>query len=194
MANRSAAVFDSSTQESHARMQVVERTRQISSEALAHNIETGSIQIAPDGRFDVMDNEAQIGIQFKTEDFCKKLRQINTRFFFEVSRNYPDKMGAYMMLPDPYKPWQTAEEKRFIVGFENGWMPEFTLREWKWQEYPDTDNPVGTMKVREFKDQKRGWRTVLALLLKGGYIKAIDIKNHFPRLWRESQYWHQETT
>lgn len=171
---------------------VVERTRHISNHALAQAIERAEALVQPDAGFDVTASETTLGQVLSSGQFCTLLRRCIANIFFEVSISDPQKIGAYLMLPDPTKPWETAMVKRFIVGFPNGYIPEFTQKFYDWKEMPDPSNPSAMRKVKEFREMKRGWRSVLSILLRRGFLRSGHVREHFPRLWRESQNWHVE--
>lgn len=180
----------------HQAMLTVERTRQVTHDNLAQAIERASELLVPDGKVDVTDHGAS-GKMLSTQDFCSRMRLCNSNFLFEVSVSDPTKMGCYMMLQhdDPIQRLaDSSYHKRFIIGMENGWMPEFTIRKFVEKDMPDPANPSLMKKVREFTDMKRGWRAVLAILLRRRFLNVPDIETHFPALYRESKYWHDATT
>lgn len=180
----------------HAAMLTVERTRQVTRDSLASAIDRASELLLPDGKVDVTAQDGA-GRMMSTQSFCQLLKQCNSNFFFEVSVGDPTKMGCYMMLQheDPIaRLTDSSFHKRFVVGMENGWMPEFSIRRYVEKDMPDPENPLLTKKVREFTDMKRGWRSVLVILLRRRMLTVNDIETTFPTLYRESKFYWQETT
>lgn len=178
-------LFDSPTQQKHAQGKQLEKTRQLTSEALARRILADSEMLIPDGIADVTSEEQQRGQELTIEEFKARLLRCNPNFIFEVSISYPELMGIYMMLPD--KQYQGA-----VNYFPK--VPEFTTMKYKITQHPKCDGSGEWEEHREATGISRGgWRRVLALFLHKGFITAADVYREFPDCTRDSRNWKAVT-
>lgn len=186
-------VLDTGALARHAAIGVVERTRHVSRRALADQIERDAVTVISDNKVDVTDANAQMGVKMHRTTLVDKVRRVCSKLFYETSNNYPEQGGFYTMGPDPINPMRSEPVKRFLIGCGSGWMPEFSIRHAETKRVPDPDNPAAWKTIQTFSHETRGWRTVVAALLRHGYLKVSDIEHEFPRLYRESQRWHEAT-
>lgn len=128
--------------------------------------------VAPDGDKPTDTLEAMMGRPLHHDVISKMLRKLNPNFIFERSKNFPDIMGIYY--PDPNAP----TGKRFVLGFEFGYSPEFTVK------HPD---------AKSAKKITRGWRAVLIHLTRMHYIELEKACTLFKvQAGRSSAHWQKE--
>lgn len=157
------------------------RTREIDRANLLAELERDRDTLVPDGRVDVTNFAAQLGTPLTSQQVVERLRRCNPKLHFEVSHSDPTKMGVYILT--------SHEEKKFICGMEFGYMPEFSVRHTTIRRSPDPDNPGNWLEREVFERETRGWRTVLARLIRGRFITPTQAYSHFP-LGRSSKNWH----
>jgi hypothetical protein len=151
---------------------------------LADHVKQLESTIQDDGGVVVTNSLAQAGRAMTSLEVINKLLAMNHNLHFEPSILAPDIMGIYLVQPDT---------KRFICGMERGWMPEFSIRHTKDEMVPNGEG--GMKKVATFAKETRGWRTVLARLLRERLITMPQIDKHFnPSGGRDSQNWQTLTT
>ena len=172
---------------------VVERTRALTASALADQIANNDSILVADNGVDVTDANAQLGQLLSWQELQTRLGCCQGRLTFEVSNNYPDLRGVYMMLPDPTAPWENRKVKTFIVGFPNSnAIPEFSIQHYVEDRRPILGDPYAQFETyKRFTHVTRGWRNVLVILLRRGLITVDGVKNNFPTCWRQSQRWHE---
>ena len=139
-----------------------------------------------DGDFLTTDASAQLGRPLERKTIIKRLSKMNPNLIFEQSRNFPHIGAVYLI--DPTANLTDIDEKcrgrRHIVGMEwTGLSPEFTTRK---IEYNQFGKP-------QMKGQVRGWRTILARLIKERLITVSDAERVFSiSRGRESRRWFEE--
>src|ERR1035437_1159505 len=139
-----------------------------------------------DGDFLTTDSTAQLGRPLTRQQLVSRLAKLNPNLIFEQSRNFPHIGAVYVI--DPTANLTDLDERcrgrRHIVGMEwTGLSPEFTTRK---VEYDQWGKP-------QMKGQVRGWRTVLARLIKERLISIPDAERVFSiARGRESQRWFEE--
>lgn len=139
-----------------------------------------------DGNYLTTDAAAQLGRPLTRQQIVSRLSKLNPNLIFEQTRNFPH-MGAIYFL-DPTSNLDDIDHKcrgrRHIVGMEwTGMSPEFTTRK---IEHDQWGKP-------QMKGQIRGWRTILARLIKERLITVPDAERVFSiARGRESQRWHEE--
>lgn len=159
------------------------RTRAQTEILLSEKLRKDSDTVAPDGGIPTTSAEAQLGRPLFAAQVCERLRRCNSNFYFEVSKHDSTKMGIYILEP---------AGKRHICGMEAGIMPEFSVRHTRYEEVP-LDGEI--KKILTFADETRGWRTVLARLLRARLITEAQVQQHFaPTKGRDSKNWQQLTT
>lgn len=138
-------------------------------------IQKDKATVAPDGAVPTTSQEAQLARVLATSEVKARLLHCNPNFHFEVSRSDPDKTGIYIL-----ENKDGASSKRFICGMETHYQPEFSIREDTVQRVPDPRNPGEWLNVPVITVEKfRGWRTVLARLLRERLITESQIEQYF---------------
>lgn len=124
---------------------------------------------AKDDEIDMTDAVAQAGRRLERYVLEKRLKELNGNLRFERSKAVPDKSGIYL-------------GESFLCGMEWESSPEFTV------------NFVGfdeSTKKEEVLHQVRGWRSVLATLIKKGAIERTATEKLFQIYQgRESANWY----
>lgn len=159
-------------------------------DAIAEEVDSKRLQaIAADGVRPTTDAQAQMGHIMRGEDVRKKLRKLNSNFHFEVSTADPSRVGIY--LRDGVSNMETPSHKGllFLMGMEKDLCPEFSVRFTKEERYWNTEkDKEDTREI--FAGEMRGWRTVIARLLRRGFFMHADMLREFPDTDR-SKNWHQ---
>lgn len=115
---------------------------------------------------------------------------MNPDFLFEIATGDKSKMGVYVVENRP-----EGVTKRFICGMEAGYMPEFSVQHTEEKRIPDPYNDGNWLTVKSFVRETRGWRTVLARLLREKLITMPQIDAFFnPAYGRDSERWQQVVT
>jgi hypothetical protein len=122
--------------------------------------------VAPDGKRDTTNWDAQVGIPLTSGQIIKRLRKLNSSLWYEVSTADATKMGIYHFRDGV---------KSFIVGFEAQTSPEFSVR-------------VVDEKGK-FKKEIRGWRTMLQRLVRARFVTEAGVFTQFGPPTRESENW-----
>jgi hypothetical protein len=162
----------------------VERTRQITRDALVRLLEYEKREFADDISRPVTSLEAQTGSPLMHTEFERRLRRLNPKLIYEQSISFPDRGGIYRIAPDG--------TKVFICGCGHGWMPEFTVRKFKEDLAPHPTERGVMIPVKIPDEPVMGWRTVLARLLRGGFV-STNLVNEFPSVRNQSRRWHELT-
>jgi hypothetical protein len=172
----------------------VEKTQALSSAALTEEIGNASATTAKDGEIDVTNTLAQLGRPLTTQQFIQRVRRLNGNLIFEKSKSDETKMGVYIMAPMRDNSTQSLRrQKQFICGMENGYMPERSVRHWEPDKIPDPDLRGGWKIVKKFTRETRGWRTVLARLVRQRLVTKTQVDKHFPPIGY-SFNWQQLTS
>ena len=139
-----------------------------------------------DGNFLTTDLSAQLGRPLSRALLIHRLSRLNPNLVFEQSRANPDIGAVYFRdgvsnLDDLD---HNCRGRRHIVGMEwIGVSPEFTTRKIELDKFGKP----------QMKGQIRGWRTVLARLIKERLISVPDAERVFSiSKGRESQRWYEE--
>jgi hypothetical protein len=183
MPNRSHLVIDSAGIEKRKKRQVYDRTKELSDAAVKRDWENNFVTHAPDGDRPTTSLESQLGRPLTRLQFEQRLKKCNTNLFTEVSNAFPDKAGIYVMdnLPDP-STGTMRKRKRFITGMMNGFMPEFSVRHVEMEEVPNPSCPGEMTQRPKFTGETRGWRTVLATLIRSRIITSGSAEKNFELL------------
>jgi hypothetical protein len=173
----------------HARRATKEAQRE-KHDTIAREVDSKRLQaIAADGVRPTTDVQAQMGHIMRGEEVRKKLRKLNSNFHFEVSISDPTRMGIY--LRDGVSNMDTPRHKGllFLMGMEKDLCPEFSVRFTRHESFWNTE--TDREDTREiFAGEMRGWRTVIARLLRRGLFMHADMLREFPDTDR-SKNWHQ---
>lgn len=157
-------------------------------DTIAADIETKRADaIAPDDTRPTTDMQAQMGQIMRGEEVRKKLRKLNPNFHFELSKADPSRMGIY--LRDGVSNMDTPNHKGllFIMGMEKDFCPEFSVRFTKEEKFWDTEKDCEATR-ESFAGEMRGWRTVIARLLRRGLFMYSDMLREFPET-SQSKNW-----
>ena len=136
--------------------------------------------LLPDGDIPTTDAEAQFGRGMSSFKVIEKLKRLNGLLHFEVSKADPTKIGIYGMTG-------------FIMGMEREESPEFSIRKFKKvkQLVPQGPEREAVWEEHlEFVGEVRGWRTVLARLIRAGLIGQAAAEVEFEVYkGRDSKNW-----
>jgi hypothetical protein len=160
--------------EQRARQSYVERQRFKSNVLVADATEKQAELTAPDGERPTTIAEAQLGRPMTSAEIIKRLKKLNGNLLFERSNADPSMMGIY------YPDSSVTGGRRFLLGFEFGYSPEFTIN--------------GKDATGRYKET-RGWRQVVARLARIGYITLASAEVAFDiPAGPQSKNWHTLTT
>lgn len=127
--------------------------------------------------------EAQVGKPMSSEQMQKRLVSLNPNFVFQVSPADKKKIGIYIV------DREAKEGRRFIMGMEHGWMPQYTIRKLQWTKRLVKTHPPEYEMIPEYAGETRGWMKVLAVLIRGRYISKAGAERVFGLPSRDSQQW-----
>jgi hypothetical protein len=165
--------------------------REMSRQRLLDHIGRESSTTAPDGAIDTTSPEAQLGIPLSVAEMQKRLLLCNSNFHFEISLHDSTKMGIYIL-----ENRDGVTSKRFLCGMMNSVMPERSIRVPKQKSVPSPkygeDGAWQTIGVIDV--EIRGWRTVLAMLLRSKLITQAQIEKFWPLSSGQSKNWQKLTT
>jgi len=139
-----------------------------------------------DGQFSTTDLAQQMGRPLSRQELIARLSRMNPNLVFEQSRANPAIGAVYFR--DGVSNLADLDEncrgRRHIVGMEwTGVSPEFTTRKIEKDQFGKP----------QMKGQIRGWRTILARLIKERLITVPDAERVFSiAKGRESQRWFEE--
>lgn len=150
---------------------ITEKTRNLVAFQEARKAET----IADDAGRNVT-NQEQAGRWLAPLKLKRALKQLNPNFHFEIAHGDPSKTGIY--LNDGVSNQGTLYHGlRFICGMESGYSPEFSIR---------------IEKNGEMTKEVRGWRTVLATLIRSRLIEKYETETLFKiHSGRDSENWQK---
>lgn len=139
-----------------------------------------------DGDFLTTDSSVQLGRPLMRQVIIERLSKLNPNLIFEQSRNFPTMGAIYFRngISNLEDLDVNCRGRRHIVGMEwTGPSPEFTTRKIENDQF---GRP-------QMKGQIRGWRTILARLIKERLITIPDAERVFSiARGRESQRWFEE--
>lgn len=139
-----------------------------------------------DGETDTTNLKAQLGRPLESKEVERRLGKCNSRLLFERSISDDSKVGVYVV---------EGDAKRFVCGMEFGYMPEFSVRHIEKQRIPDPTIEGHWREVPKFTRETRGWRTVLARLLRERLITESQVESQFEiSAGRSSYHWQALTT
>ena len=169
---------------------------------MAEELQRHEVTVEQDGSRDRSELLAQLGTPMTCQQVMAKLRLCNPRLHFERSLAFPHLMGVYLLAPEMTPAGTTVLQKKHLFGMEAGIMPEFTVihkikipvanRELFGRKEATRDVPWKM--VETYRDQTRGWRTVLLRLLHAKLITRGDVERHFG--WapsHDSRRWYEHT-
>lgn len=152
-------------------LRTVEKTRALTQQG----IDRAKAAVASDGGRPTDTLEAQLGKPLHSTDIIKRLKTIRQNFIFELSKANPRATGIYIYdsLANPGTP---DAGKRFVVGIETGYSPEWSVRHVDDKGF--------------FKCETRGWRTALRRLIIEKLITPTQVYKAFGPASRDSEFWH----
>lgn len=184
-------VLDSQAIEKHKRIGVFERTKQVSDAAVKRDWETSFVTYAPDGDRPTTSLEAQLGRPLSRLQIEQRLKKCNPNLFIETSNADKTKAGIYTVAGVPDELGVIRTQKQFLTGMESGFSPEFSVRHIEYEEVPNPSCPGEMTKRPKFKGETRGYRTVLAALIRSRHLKLTDATREFELgKGQESKNWH----
>lgn len=184
-------ILDTSDLERHKKIGVFERTKQLSDSAVKHDWGTNSVTHAPDGDRPTTNLQAQLGRPLTRTQIEQRLKLCNQNFFIETSTKDKSKAGVYIVVREPDEIGVIRSRKRFLVGMEAGFSPEFSVRHTIDEEVPNPSCPGEMTKRPKFVGETRGWRTVVATLIRSGFTDKESATKHFElNKGQESRNWH----
>lgn len=172
-------VIDSAGIERRAKRTVWDRSKDMADAAVKRDWDNNFVTHAPDGDRPTTTLEAQLGRPLSRLQFEQRLKKCNPNLFVEVSNNFPDKAGVYVMDGLPDELGVIRKQKRFVTGIMNGFMPEFSVRHVEYEEVPNPSCPGETTKREKFVGETRGWRTALATLIRSRLVSGSAIEKNF---------------
>ena len=166
------------------RLDTVMRTRDTDGRNLQEQYLRDFETTAPDNGRSTTSLEQQLGRPLTSRQVIDRLKRMNPRLHFEPSLSDSTKMGIYLPVEG---------SKRFICGMERGYMPEFSVRHAEEVEIPSPDLDGTKKKVNRIVRETRGWRTVLARLIRAGLVRIPDCERNF-NFSHDSANWKGLTT
>jgi hypothetical protein len=184
-------VLDSSDIIRHKKQSVFERTRDLSDAAVKRDWDSNFVTHAPDGDRPTTEFDAQIGRPLFRNQIEQRLKLCNPDLFIEQSIADPKKAGVYTVTGVADELGVVRRQKKFIVGMESAISPEFSVRHVEYEEIPNPSNPAEMTKRPKFTGETRGWRTILAALIRGKYVTRGSAEKHFEiNKGQQSRNWH----
>lgn len=179
-----------------SRRETVERTRAFTESAIEEQKQRDRQALLIDSQDDATNYLARLGRPMHADKFIQKLHKLNSNLVFERSVNYPRLTGIYVHHPiTDLERLMGKEERRHVCGMESEWMPEFSQSHHKTERVPDTSNPGQMKDVRTFTGETRGWRTVLARLIRERLVsKELADKEFSISAGRQSYNWKELTS
>ncbi len=153
--------------------------------------EKRELAIGPDDDRPTTDMQAQVGRMMHGEEVRSKLLRLNQFLRFFPGNADPTRVGIYIIDSSANKedPDPKYRGLRYVCGMEKDFCPEFSVRvtreEKFWNDEKDCEDtrPV-------FAGEVRGWRTVLARLIRQRLISYPAAVAEFGTT-TISQNWHQ---
>lgn len=172
--------------------EAIEFTRHTHHAAEAAHLQRETAPLQPDAAgMDVTNAGERMGRPMSGWTLQQKLSKIRPFLVFERSNRDPSKTGIYLNSPNR-DPSLHRGHLMFVMGMESGVMPEFSIIEAEAHEVPDPEAVGGARLEMGMSREIRGWRSVLARLLKHGILSAHDVEKNFQiSMGRDSERWQQ---
>jgi hypothetical protein len=169
---------------------VREKTRQVQAEAIRGQIANKEATIPTDGAMDVTKELDRAGQPLSRVAFVKQLKRLNANLHYEASNKDPTIGGIYFLrpVPDP-----DGERRIFICRCEVTMMPEYHVFKPQTTEMPDPTIMGHMRKVQTVDTMIWGWRTVLARVIRGGYVTQTAVDRAFGLPTKDSSRWQTMT-
>jgi len=179
----------------HKEAEKYQRTRQLSDDAVKRDWERNLETHAEDAGRPSTDIFAQMGRPLARIEVEKRLLKCNPNFFFEISKSDPSKSGVYIAEPLPDELGVLRRQKKFLTGMESGISPEFSVRHVVPERVPNPSCPGEWMDRPKFIGETRGWRTVIARLVRSKHLELEGAKRIFEiESGMQSKNWKNLTT
>lgn len=181
-------IRDEETQKSHKRQEEVDSAKETSRQAAADNVKRETDTLPLDGGIDTSNPEAQRGRPMMTEAVIAKLKAMNPSLHFEVGANSvmaSNFIGIYQIID--------GKKKYIGIAMERWWMPEFSVRMAIPTLVPNPDI-ADMLPIKTFEREVRGWRTVLARLIRARLITKEDAEKNFDIAGGRSSFHWQALT
>ena len=162
--------------------------REMSRQRLLDHVGREVSTVAPDGAIDTTSPDEQMGTPLSSTEMQRRLLLCNANLRFEVALKDASKIGIYVI-----ENREGTLEKRFVCGMLHGVMPERSIRVPVNKEVPDVDGLGAWVQIKRFDHEIRGWRTVLAMLLRSRLITQPQIDRYWPVSSGVSRNWQQFT-
>lgn len=166
---------------------------QFQRDALTEQEMRDNVYTAPDGERARNVREAGVGRPLGGAEVQRRLLQLNPALIFEPSSN-PNRVCIKYWIIDPV----LGRTLQYACAMERGLMPEFSILHFVTEPYFDartraTPDGTGVMKNRikidERNPETRGWRTVLARLIKQRLISREGAERLFGTPSKDSRLW-----
>jgi hypothetical protein len=102
------------------------------------------------------DSETRRGFSMHSSEFIARVQKLNPLIYVRHQLNFEDDWGLYADI---------GGKLVYLSGFPKGWMSEFS-----WAPTDERDLPT---------EEKRGWRTVLVLLMGKGLLTYPEVVEEF---------------
>lgn len=178
------------TDESAARLkpeEVRRNTRDTQAAAIREQNQRDRASIPKDGVMDVTKDLDRVGAPMFTAEFIKKLKTVNANFHYETSLKDPSIGGIYLMHPRPLR--EDGERRQFICRCETVLMPEYQIFKARFENRPDPTEVGNVSEVPIVDDMVWGWRTVLARLIRHGFLTQAQSDKTFGLSTKDSERW-----
>jgi hypothetical protein len=143
-----------------------EKTRELHRQRLVEELERSKETVVKDGDIATTSVETQLGKPLSSLEIEKRLKACNPNLHFESAAGDRSKKGVYLVRRDG---------KQFICGMEAGYSPEFSVRHAEKVKVPDPDLEGGFKETERFTKETRGWRTVLARVLRSRAVNPLRL-------------------
>lgn len=166
-------------------------SREVTREAIQESVEAERRDLAPDGDADVKDSLAQMGRPLAATEVHRRLLKLNRNLHFERANADPNLYGVYV-IENRRNPatGNTETNKRHLCGMGAGMLPEFFQPHYRERRLPDPQNDGQYITVLEADGCTRGWRSVLAILIKERLITESGASRMFDvNAGRSSEKW-----
>ena len=173
-------------------VELVQKTRHELTQADKDAQRREAAPLTPDkAGMDVTDHRQRTGRAMSGDTLQYRLRKLIPAIYFERSINDHSKTGIYLY-SSQYDPGLYKGHLMFVCGMESGIMPEFSVIEAEAQRIPDAEANGGYRVEMSMAKEIRGWRTVLAMLLRRRILSAGDIEQTFQiPMGKDSQRWQE---
>lgn len=180
------AWLDSERRQFHKELADVERHREQASAYVEQ--ELAHCYLVDDKKVSIANSERQMGRALAPIEFIKFVEAANPKLRVQPHPWRPDKLCIYQFkqMPSDYYDEVSGtfggEQKVFIAATENGIMPEWSIMGTREVEVPTNEfrlssNRPAMKKVRRpWREERRGWRSALALLVLGDLLPAHKVE------------------